>query len=95
MRAAGARRSARAAGSFGTTFLRAICILNLGARASAAGKLPLSPRQVPTKLWRMSTRVFEEPRGGQHKCQDCVGLLHGALTFRATRGRAERDSIIE
>ena len=40
MRAAGARRSARAAGSFGTTFLRAICILNLGARASAAGKLP-------------------------------------------------------
>ena len=93
MRSAGARRSARAAGSFGTTFLRAICILNLGARASAAGKLP---RQVPTKLWRMSTRVFEEPRGGQHKCQDCVGtLLYGALTLRATRGRAERDSIIE
>ena len=85
-----------ARGSVWPTFLRAICILNLGARASAAGKLPLSPRQVPTKLWRMSTRVFEEPRGGQHKCQDCVGtLLYGALTFRATRGRAERDSIIE
>jgi len=52
-----------------------------------------TPRQVPTKLWRVSTRVFEEPRGGQYKCQDCVGtLLYGALTLRATRGRAERDS---
>ena len=38
-RAPGARRSARAAGSVRPTFLRAICILNLGARASA-GKLP-------------------------------------------------------
>ena len=43
----------------------------------------------------MSTRVFEEPRGGQYKCQDCVGRYYGALTFRGTRGRAERDSIID
>ena len=61
VRAAGARRSARAAGSFGTTFLRAICILNLGARASAAGKLPAGQASSNETLEAVLLAYWESP----------------------------------